>query len=174
MKELVRQRALELGFDDCRFARAVPPEHGRRYLEWLAAGRQGDMAYLERQAERRLNPERILPQVQTIVSLAVSYHRPATPDASLPANGLGRSGLAGIVARYARLPDYHQVLAKPLATLSEPPTLLSPPLAALNRPALTWLEVPLARFPVPPETLLVTPLAVFLAPPVMLAKGAVI
>ena len=35
MKAAIRQHALELGFDDCRFTTAEPPESAARFLEWL-------------------------------------------------------------------------------------------------------------------------------------------
>ena len=120
MKESVRRRARELGFDDCRFTRAIPPGSGQHYLSWLADGRHGDMGYLERQTQRRLEPDLVLPGVQTIVSLAASYHRATVPPhAAAPEPGVDSAGPAGVVARYARFRDYHQVLSEPLESLSD-------------------------------------------------------
>ena len=38
MKEAVRQRARELGFDACRFTTAAAPESAPRFRQWLADG----------------------------------------------------------------------------------------------------------------------------------------
>jgi epoxyqueuosine reductase len=73
MKEAIRQRARELGFDDCRFTTAQPPESAPRFQQWLAEGRHGDMAYLARNAHKRIEPREVLPGAKSVVALAVSY-----------------------------------------------------------------------------------------------------
>ena len=68
----LRQRLEALGFDDVRFAcvsiDAMPP-----LREWLAAGRQADMHWLDRSADKRLNPDLVLPGARSIIMLGVSY-----------------------------------------------------------------------------------------------------
>jgi len=123
MKDAIRQRALDLGFDDCRFASAAPPDSRQHFEQWLKAGHHGEMGYLQRNARKRTDPQEVLPGAQTILSLAASYHDPEiqvlsfkfqeaqpTPGDPLP---------AGKIARYARHSDYHDILAKPLRTLSD-------------------------------------------------------
>lgn len=110
MKERLRQRARELGFDDCRFTRADPPTSAPRFAEWLAAGRHADMAWLARTAERRADPQRVLPGAKSVVALAVNY-ADATPDD-------GSAAEHKPIARYARHADYHEVLAGPLRQLA--------------------------------------------------------
>jgi len=46
MREAVRQRAQELGFEVCRFATAAPPQSAPQFRKWLARQRHGQMAYL--------------------------------------------------------------------------------------------------------------------------------
>ena len=36
MKDRLRQRALELGFDDCRFTTAAPPASSGEFQKWIA------------------------------------------------------------------------------------------------------------------------------------------
>lgn len=110
MKEKLREIALALGFDDCRFTTASPPESAPQFSEWLANGHDATMGYLRRGAEKRADLNRILPGVRSVISLATSYYG---------ANGITPVPGAGRVARYARHTDYHDVLAGPLATLSE-------------------------------------------------------
>lgn len=128
MKSGLRQRARELGFDDCRVTTAHPPESAARLQSWLSQERHGEMLYLERNAAKRFDPQKVLPGARSIITLAASYASPAmvsngSPSHGSPSKGAG-SGIsahlpAGVVARYARYADYHQVLRKPLRALTE-------------------------------------------------------
>lgn len=111
MKAAIQQRALELGFDDCRFTTAQPPPHSAALTGWLAGGQHGEMAWLARNAEKRMDPQRVLLGATTIITLATSY---AAPNSSAP----DPTG-TGIVARYARHADYHDVLGAALKQLNE-------------------------------------------------------
>jgi len=117
MKELIREQALALGFDDCRFGSAARPDHTDAYRAWLRDGCHGTMDYLERRADERCDPGRLLAGARTVVSLAAAY--PAGPkDASDPKPKGQTVGFRGQIARYARAADYHLVLAEPLRVLS--------------------------------------------------------
>jgi epoxyqueuosine reductase len=78
MKEALRQRARELGFDDCRFTTASPPESAPHLQRWLAERKHGEMAYLERNAQKRVEPQQVLPGARSILSLSVSYAQPGS------------------------------------------------------------------------------------------------
>jgi len=112
MKEAIRQRASELGFDDCRFASAAPPETARRFSDWISSGRHGEMSWLARNAEKRVAPDRVLAGVRSIIALAVSYQNSDAPSGMVDAP-------TGVIARYARFADYHDVLASRLRALTE-------------------------------------------------------
>lgn len=111
MKSAVRQRALELGFDDCRFTTATPPDHAAEFQQWLAARQHGEMAYLERNAHKRVNPQEVLPGARSVIALSASYAK----NFPLPLTG----SPPGVIARYARFKDYHDVMGERLKTLSE-------------------------------------------------------
>ena len=74
MKTAIQQRALELGFDDCRFTTALPPDHAGAFEYWLQTGQHGEMSWLARNAEKRLDPRTVLPGAETIITLATSHH----------------------------------------------------------------------------------------------------
>ena len=76
MKEVLRQRAQELGFDDCRVTGAHAPESAARFHQWLAEGRQGQMVWLARNAAKRVDPQQVLAGARSIITLAVSYYDP--------------------------------------------------------------------------------------------------
>jgi len=112
VKPLIEARARELGFDACRFTTADPPPSAGHFQRWLEDGRQGEMAYLARNAHKRIDPDQVLSQARTIVILAASYHRAETATGDE-----GRAG-TGEIARYARYSDYHEVLRDRLRQLT--------------------------------------------------------
>lgn len=129
MKEAIRQRALELGFDDCRFTTAAAPASSRHFQDWLRAGRHGEMGYLERNADKRVEPQRVLPGAQTVIVLAASYgdacsvlrvapSKQETFDRHLTEHAK-RKTQNGVIARYARFADYHDVLGERLKSLTD-------------------------------------------------------
>ena len=72
-KSNIKFIASQLGFDDCRIAPALRAPHADDYLQWVADGKAGDMAWLERNLERRCDPREVLPGAQAIVCLALNY-----------------------------------------------------------------------------------------------------
>jgi epoxyqueuosine reductase len=122
MKAAVRQRARELGFDDCHFTTANPPDHAVEFQQWLAQSQHGEMNYLQRNAHKRVQPQQVLPGAKTIIALATSY-ADAGSVLRVPSNTLSehaiRNPQPGLVARYARFKDYHDVLADRLKQLTE-------------------------------------------------------
>jgi epoxyqueuosine reductase len=97
----IKQKALDLGFSACGFSVAEPlNEFGPFWSDWIAAGNAGEMNYLTRNVEVRLNPEKLLEGAKTIISLAANYYFPlsqAQPDQIK-------------ISRYALSADYHLVL----------------------------------------------------------------
>jgi epoxyqueuosine reductase len=119
MKQAVRERARELGFDECGFALAKAPEFAGRFRGWLAEGRHGEMAWLERTATKRVDPQQVLPGARSVIVLAASYHdAAATPGAAGNFKSQTTDLSAGVVARYARYGDYHDLLGEPLKALA--------------------------------------------------------
>jgi epoxyqueuosine reductase len=105
VKEQIKARARELGFDDCRVTTAQAPETARQFEEWLQRQSHGEMAWLQRNAFKRVDPSQVLNAARSIVTLAVSYH-------SIESS-------SGPIARYARYCDYHDILAEPLRSLTD-------------------------------------------------------
>jgi epoxyqueuosine reductase len=119
MKEFVRQRARELGFDDCRFTTAATPDHAAQFNHWLAQANHGEVLWLQRNAEKRNDPQKVLAGAHSVICLAISYDR-QTAKAS------GENRKFGQIARYARFTDYHDVLAEKLKALTECVNELAP------------------------------------------------
>ena len=107
IKEAIRARAQECGFDAVGFTLAQgAPEDSRHLRQYLAEGRHGDMEWMARNAERRSDPQALWPQARTIVCLGVNY-APAGDPRTVHAEPD-----RGAISVYARGRDYHDVLKK--------------------------------------------------------------
>src|SRR6185295_9800210 len=103
MKAAVVQRARELGFDDCRVTTALPPESARQFERWLEGQQHGEMGYLARNATKRVDPQKVLPEARSIICLAASYERdPGEAVVSCEASAPTLVEHHGVIARYAR------------------------------------------------------------------------
>ncbi len=69
------------------------------------------MAWLERTAPKRVEPQQVLPGAKSIICLAASY------EITIPNSGL-RTPNSGLIARYAQFADYHGALGACLKQLS--------------------------------------------------------
>jgi epoxyqueuosine reductase len=117
MKEAIRRRARELGFDDCRVTTAAPPESASHFEGWLRSQHHGEMGYLERNAQKRIDPQKVLPGAKSIITLATSYAQTEEEDA-LASHSPLHTRHSGILALYARYDDYHNVLGAQLRQLT--------------------------------------------------------
>lgn len=107
LKTFIIQRARELGFAQVGVARVEPlPAHGLH--SWLQAGFHGGMSYMGRDPDLRLDPRMLLAGAASVIVLSSNYYFPAE-DEKDPARG--------IIARYARGDDYHEVLTAKLRQL---------------------------------------------------------
>ena len=105
----IKQRALFEGFNKVGIAGASSLEdEGRRLREWLARGYHGDMNWMSRDVEKRINPAEIFPQARSVVVVALNYF---TPDQHQ------QSPTTGKVSRYAWGDDYHDVVKTKLASM---------------------------------------------------------
>ena len=105
LAERVRALGLALGFDRVGFAPAAPGPNNAFLREWLARGYAGEMAYLARRVEERIDARRLLPGARTLIAVALRY-APEAPSAA-PARDCR-------FARYASGDDYHDVLRERL------------------------------------------------------------
>ena len=111
------RRAAAIGFDDCRIARADAPRHAEEFRAWLETGAAADMDWIGRGAEKRCDPQKVLPGARSIVALAMNYWQGDGNGRSKKAEG----GIAesGRIARYAWGEDYHEVMERKLSDLDE-------------------------------------------------------
>jgi epoxyqueuosine reductase len=111
-QEKLRQELHALGFDEVRFARVAGAAPGAAALRaWLDAGLHADLAWMERTAEKRAQPELVLPGAQSVILLGVNYWRDEKRKV--------QSATRPAWARYALHDDYHDTLKAGLAAAGE-------------------------------------------------------
>lgn len=111
LSDVIKEKALGLGFDLVGIAPAtLHPESGF-FLEWLGRGFAGEMRYLEREPEKRMDASRLFPEAKSIISCALNY------NTSYPYSIENRDEGRGWISRYAWGDDYHDVVMAKLKEL---------------------------------------------------------
>jgi len=100
----IKKQAYALGFDLCGVSPAADFPELLVLREWLDLGYAGEMHYLQRSADRRMDVRAVLPSARSVIVLATVYNtdRPYSTENGDPS----RAG----IARYAWGDDYHAVI----------------------------------------------------------------
>jgi epoxyqueuosine reductase len=105
---LIKEKAAELGFDLCGIAPSRPLiERGQILSDWCSAGMNGEMNYLARDIEKRINPESLVPDAKSIVVTGLGYYTD---------NMQSEPGVP-VISRYAYGHEYQDVIKKRLFKL---------------------------------------------------------
>ena len=144
----VKQAALEVGFDACGVARAdalTDEEYPLR--EWLRRGWHGNLGYMERNIDMRMDPRLLVPGAKSVICCVSAYPPPNDDFPTSGGNHGNRSdnisqdfdgpdkswkskenpqdfqNLANRekIAAYARTREYHAATPSPSATSTGPP-----------------------------------------------------
>jgi epoxyqueuosine reductase len=108
LREELRRRLQALGFDAVRFARMSEPLGGNLRAR-IEAGQFADMHWMERTADKRTNPDLVLPGVKTMIMLGVNYWPGAQRMSGVAEANAGAPGKP-VWARYAMHEDYHDTI----------------------------------------------------------------
>jgi epoxyqueuosine reductase len=109
LTEKIKEMAHALGFEWVGIAPAQKPEHWAFYQQWLSLGYAGEMAYLGRNLARRADPCDVVPEAKSILCLGTNY----LPHESKVEDDEPR----GVISKYARGDDYHEVIKARLFNL---------------------------------------------------------
>jgi epoxyqueuosine reductase len=101
LEQRVKDLALGQGFDLAGIAPARATPETAFLREWVARGYAGEMGYLERRLEERVDPRRVMDGVQSILVVGLVYDPGERPPASRE---------SAEISRYAGGDDYHDVL----------------------------------------------------------------
>ena len=104
----IKEKAYNLGFDLCGIARVrALPECEPVLKAWLEAGMNDKMGYLEREPEKRFNPELIFPGAKSMVVTGLNYYSEIEEkEKEVP-----------VLSRYTYGTDYHDVIVAKLERL---------------------------------------------------------
>ena len=105
----IKELACAAGFSSCGIARARSLDVARgQFEDALAQGRQASMRFLERDVDKRFNPEKLLPGCQSVIVVTYNYCIDEEP-----ASDKYRT------ARYTWIEDYHVVVKELLDRVVE-------------------------------------------------------
>ena len=106
----IKQLALSVGFDACGIAKAEALTEDSVFLRhWLDTGMHGDMQYLDRNFDKRIDPGVLVPGCKSVVVVLMNYFPGHVQNPSAPH-----------IAKYAySATDYHLVLKSKLTELEQ-------------------------------------------------------
>ena len=114
LEERIAQHARQMGFDAIGFCKAeLDPGVEKGLRAFVLQGHHGTMEWMETRIEERAQPKVLWPEVQSVISLALSYAPAEDPHATL------RQPDRGNISVYARNRDYHDVLKGMLKQLAQ-------------------------------------------------------
>jgi epoxyqueuosine reductase len=105
--DLIKSEAQRLGFADCGIAKATFLDTEAKNLEkWLKEGRHGEMQYMENHFEKRVNPQKLVENAKSVISVIFNYYPShAQPEGTYK------------ISKYAYGKDYHFILKDKLRNL---------------------------------------------------------
>ena len=98
---LIKEKAYNLGFDLCGIAPSRSLKERENVLRnWCSSGMNGEMNYLAKDIERRINPEFLVPEAKSLIVTGLSYFTDKRQT---------ESGVP-VLSRYAFGKNYHDVI----------------------------------------------------------------
>ena len=75
LSEIIKSEALSIGFLSCGISKAeFLSEEAPKLETWLKSGFNGEMSYMERNFDKRLDPRLLVPGCKSVISLLFNYH----------------------------------------------------------------------------------------------------
>lgn len=106
----IRQIGLDLGFQQVGFTDTQLDQHHASYTHWIAQNYHGEMAYMERNIDKRLHPQQMIPDTLSVICVRLDY---LIDEGDWPEELLDHNQL-GYISRYALGRDYHKLMRKRL------------------------------------------------------------
>ncbi len=119
--EPIKAKADELGFAFCGVARAEVTDYGNELKAWLKEKKHGEMTWLENHVGVRCDPGELLEGARSVICVAdyVRASEEGYSEGHNGARGVDEGYVAGRVARYAQVDDYHKIIKKRLFRLGD-------------------------------------------------------
>jgi epoxyqueuosine reductase len=98
--QFIKSLATNAGFDFCGIAAARALDDDARKLEnWLQQGKQGQMHYMEKYFDLRVNPYKLLPGAKSVICFLINYFPDTNQEKNIPK-----------ISKYAYGKDYHDII----------------------------------------------------------------
>ncbi|MGJ8663702.1 MAG: tRNA epoxyqueuosine(34) reductase QueG, partial [Marinicella sp.] len=107
--------AVELGFQQAGISDINLSEAGNHLNHWIQKQYHGDLDYMHRHGEKRYQPEQLVPNTVSIISVRLDYMNTRLT----PYESLTEQTQKAAISRYALGRDYHKVLRSKLKNLSQ-------------------------------------------------------
>jgi epoxyqueuosine reductase len=105
--QYIKSLAARAGFDFCGIAAARPlDDDARKLANWLQQGKHGDMQYMEKNFDLRVNPYKLLPGAKSVICFLMNYFPDADQENNIPK-----------ISKYAFGKDYHEVIRPKLHSI---------------------------------------------------------
>lgn len=105
----IKEKAQATGFHKIGITKATSLTHERdHFLEWLDSNYHAEMKWLEREPEKRTDPNILFPEAKSVIAVALNYYTPHKHETD---------ETKGKVSRYAWGDDYHDVMQGKLREL---------------------------------------------------------
>jgi epoxyqueuosine reductase len=106
--QLIKAKALELGFEYCGISKAeFLKEEAPRLENWLKQNMHGKMSWMENHYDKRLDPTKLVEGAKSVVSMLLNYY----PEEEMSSEGNYK------ISKYAYGNDYHIVIKDKLKEL---------------------------------------------------------
>ena len=111
LSQEIKCKAIELGFDLVGVTDASPIDAGQAkiFAEWLRSGFAGQMAYMRKNMQKRLNPAELMENARSVIVIGLNYtppeHKLKPPESAGP---------MGKITVYAQYEDYHSFIKERL------------------------------------------------------------
>ena len=104
----IKEQAKVLGFFDCGISKVkFLKKDSERVEQWLEKGQNGSMSYMERNREKRYNPELLVDKAKSVITVLYNYY----PKTKITKENNFK------ISKYAYGKDYHFIIKKKLNRL---------------------------------------------------------
>ena len=110
LEQQIKQLGLDIGFQQVGISDTRLDEEHEHYHQWIAQHYHGEMGYMERNVDKRLNPDLMLPDTLSVICVRLDY----LPREDISPHQLLERRDRAYVSRYALGRDYHKLMRKRL------------------------------------------------------------
>ena len=115
LKNQIKKLGLELGFQQVGITDTKLDQHHHYYHQWIKDNFHGEMSYMARNIDKRLQPALMVPDTLSVICVRLDY----LPDeGDWPEHLLSETNMA-YVSRYALGRDYHKLMRKRLQRFAD-------------------------------------------------------